>query len=133
MRWRDLYLVGSLLSLALPTYAASVSMAWDYDGKGYTHFQVYRCTAATVNEDCVPLLTHALSAELPITQRTTTDTTGLEGQRYCYTVRATLAAAQPSVPSNPICKTLEMGVSGSPTNLHEVGTPTTRTGPSEKR
>jgi hypothetical protein len=133
LRWLDLCLVGSLLALALPTSAAPVSMAWDYEGKGYTHFQVYRCTATTVNEDCVPLLAHALGSELPITQTTTTDTTGEDGQRYCYTVRATLAGAQPSVPSNPICKTLEAVVSGGPTNLREVGAPTTRTGPAQKQ
>jgi hypothetical protein len=133
MRWLDLWLVGSLLALALPTSAASVSMQWDYDGKGYTNFQVYRCTATTVNENCVPLLTHALGSELPITQTTTSDTTGVDGQRYCYTVRATLAGAQPSVPSNPICMTLEAAVSGSPTNLREIVPPTTRGGPSGKR
>jgi hypothetical protein len=119
----------SLLALAGSTQAASVNLAWDYAGAGYTHFQMFRCTAATVYEDCVLLPQHVLGSELPITQLTTTDTTGVDGQRYCYTVAATKEGLPASVPSNTICKTLEAAVSGSPTNLREATSPTTRTGP----
>jgi hypothetical protein len=135
MKVLGLYLLCSLLPLSTLAHAdpASVSMAWDYDGTGYTHFQVYRCTAATVNEDCAPLLTQALGSELPITQTTTTDTTGKDGERCCYTVRATLAGALPSVPSNLICTTLAVAVSGAPANLREIPSPTTPAAPSGKR
>jgi hypothetical protein len=133
MRYVDLWLLCHLLTLAVPTYAASVSMQWDYQGTGYTHFQMRRCVAPTLASVCAPTGTDNLGAELPITQLTATDVTGVEGSRYCYNVVATKEGVTASVPSNTICTTVEAVVSGSPTNLREIVSPTTRAGPSQKR
>ena len=113
-----------VLSLwVLPVYgqAASVNMAWDYNGTGYTNFQMRRCTAASLTMDCVP--TPTVVAAFPITQKSYTDTTVVEDTRYCYQAVAVRAGVPVSIPSNTICKTVPVVVLGGPTNLRELASP----------
>ena len=112
------FFILSLWALPAHAQAASVSMAWDYNGTGYTNFQVHRCVASALNLDCVP--TADLGTALPLTQKTYTDATPLEGSRYCYNVVATRPGVAASVPSNTVCKSVPIAVTGGPSNLREI-------------
>jgi hypothetical protein len=81
----------------------SLTLAWDYVNSGQTGFELLRCQTASA--DCTP--TTVLGSTIGPTLRQVTDATIVDGQHYCYTIRAVLSGQPSSALSAPFCLTVD--------------------------
>ena len=117
---RVLGIVGLIIALAGPTYAASAVLTWTDNATNEANFNIQRGTAATVAQCATatfaPLIT--ISANVV----SFTDLTPVEGLIYCYRVNASNTAGT-SAFSNVAGLTIPFTIPAAPTGLGVVAGP----------
>ena len=114
MRW---LMVGTMLLLASPAWAASNVLTWTDNSPNELNFNIERKA-----ETCAGALPFAALASVGTNVTTYTDSAVIEGATYCYRVSASNTAGV-SAFSNTASRTVPFTVPAAPSGLGVVGGP----------